>query len=1476
MKIAKQSHIIGFTFLVLVLFMDCSVLQAQAVSSWQNLGPSGGIINGLIVNAKQAGTLLAGTSTGEIYKTTDDGQNWFYLNSVGKPVRRMMLDTVYGNNLYVFASHETDPNPQVFVSTNGGQTWSSGYTADFGNIFDSYIIPQNITQMYAISRDGLFRSMNQGASWFPIRSAGDTSELIAMAVNPQDPFHNFYIAYVNNEDRCIIQRTMDGGYYYDFRTILPVNWSVKKLYVADDPAGTVYAVISDGDSVKIMFSQNNGANWSTAYASNTGIGDEYEKYSWLVFPDRKTYVVNLRNKILKSNNGGMDWNEITMNHPSSAPIDFLTRSSGDTSKFYGFNEGLLYKYIQGTSGTLGTIAIIKGLTAGQINKIHYVDDSKIVAQWENNLIFSKNLGLDYEVLGTFSQPYGAFYSETAQSFIWTEEDGRCFTSGDGRTKDTLSRVFSPGTGVITNGFSMNVFFDTVRTLMLVSVYSVDPAQNGVWMSENNGISWSNITGNSGLGIKLVRSLSAYPTLVNDQKRIRILAATENSIHATLQGSISWNNNVFSAPAGTAVQEISSNRNTIMISATNETGSRLYFSRLENSQWNAYDVTSSIETLYTQNGPGQIIHVNSALDGNYLILEHYQLFEPTKRKLYKIGRDVDHPRWVEISENPVDLFLFNSVGLNLSLEDFSTNVYAASNNGIWKLKQIPVITYDTATSAPSAEVLTGESDFSVPYRNSGSAYGYIDSFVLVDPEGNFSFTDPADETEGLFLDIKTETPLELLFHPRSPGIKQAKLTAYLLQEKSNGLDDSVIVMTTTLKGLAQYAQIGTGLKGDTLNMGATMIGTTLTKTFYVKNTGTEILDIYDMYLESAGTSFDLLMDTTEFSLAPGESKPISVSFDAGSKDSLITGNCWIYSSSYNSSLNQPDTLRKITFTARASWMQWVQSDDPVLNQSYTLEVSLSEMKNSTATATLKYWPTGSPASTLKSRALAQVSYPDNHLHLNVSIPSEDITEKGVSFYIEVTDGAQIRRFPENGDKSPVRLAVKIPSPGLNSSSWVTMPGGTSRKDFRMISFPIELDNKSVQQAFTMSNLGELGDKGEWQLYRWDRNQNRFIKATDGNQSFGDINSGKSYLLITRQAKTLNSGPGQTVVPGSAQTLILPGWNMISNPYTYPILWSNVVAENNRSDFHNLVTLSNGRFEYVEDKNLLFFRLEPWKGYLYYSDSAFVMNYPANDATVFSKVINEKQVTPRFAIQAELFSMQNEILGKIEIGEHAEAADSRDAFDKPSLPSLSGDDIRIRLIADDGKTLHTDFRRNSDSGSIWDFEIVHLAQDQSVSLKWNGTDQLPEGYVLAVLNRASGKLEYVTSGEDFRIGGTKSGDVRFRVMAGTKEYIESQSQTAIPSEFYLAPNYPNPFNPSTTIQYGLPSASTVELVIYNSLGQEVRTLFSGVQNAGQQRILWNGRNDNGAPVSSGIYIFRATIRSLEDGGTFRQSRKMMLIK
>lgn len=93
---------------------------------------------------------------------------------------------------------------------------------------------------------------------------------------------------------------------------------------------------------------------------------------------------------------------------------------------------------------------------------------------------------------------------------------------------------------------------------------------------------------------------------------------------------------------------------------------------------------------------------------------------------------------------------------------------------------------------------------------------------------------------------------------------------------------------------------------------------------------------------------------------------------------------------------------------------------------------------------------------------------------------------------------------------------------------------------------------------------------------------------------------------------------------------------------------------------------------------------------------------------------------------------------------------------------------------------------------------------------------------------------------------------------------------PVSYQLFNNYPNPFNPSTTISFNIPEAGNVRIDIYNSVGELVKTLVNDFYNPGQYKTAWNGTDVFGSTVASGLYIYRMTSQN------YIHSKRMLLIK
>ncbi|MEL6820790.1 MAG: NPCBM/NEW2 domain-containing protein, partial [Calditrichota bacterium] len=203
---------------------------------------------------------------------------------------------------------------------------------------------------------------------------------------------------------------------------------------------------------------------------------------------------------------------------------------------------------------------------------------------------------------------------------------------------------------------------------------------------------------------------------------------------------------------------------------------------------------------------------------------------------------------------------------------------------------------------------------------------------------------------------------------------------------------------------------------------------------------------------------------------------------------------------------------------------------------------------------------------------------------------------------------------------------------------------------------------------------------------------------------------------------------------------------------------------------------------------------------------------------------------------------------------------------SVPTAGSYRLRGTVYAGDGQSnsFFVTVDGNPSKGYLWDFDANSSYEEDLVSDR-NGAD--PVEWVLSagdhfvnVYVREDGarldKLELVSTNVNRVAADSSGGGVN--------------GEIALPEAFALHPNYPNPFNPETTIEYELPQDETVEITIYNIQGQRVLQLENGLKRAGYHQVRWNGTNENGQKVSSGIYLL------VFESASARKVQKMVLSK
>ncbi|MFB0516258.1 MAG: FlgD immunoglobulin-like domain containing protein [Candidatus Neomarinimicrobiota bacterium] len=211
-----------------------------------------------------------------------------------------------------------------------------------------------------------------------------------------------------------------------------------------------------------------------------------------------------------------------------------------------------------------------------------------------------------------------------------------------------------------------------------------------------------------------------------------------------------------------------------------------------------------------------------------------------------------------------------------------------------------------------------------------------------------------------------------------------------------------------------------------------------------------------------------------------------------------------------------------------------------------------------------------------------------------------------------------------------------------------------------------------------------------------------------------------------------------------------------------------------------------------------------------------------------------------------------------------------FDVPPAPpqNLTG-------VCDRNPILQWDDNTEPDLDCYYVYEKVHISE-WSLAGSTQNNHYNPESVFLCDPPAYNFSFYVRARDESSRLS-NPSDTVSF--MAFVKQIAEGQAEDylsgMVPEAYALYPAHPNPFNPSTSIEYDLSEASRVSLVIYDIMGREV-IRWEGLEEVGYRQVVWDGKDQGGRSVPAGIYLYRFTATSVESDKRFTASRKMVLLK
>jgi Leucine-rich repeat (LRR) protein len=393
------------------------------------------------------------------------------------------------------------------------------------------------------------------------------------------------------------------------------------------------------------------------------------------------------------------------------------------------------------------------------------------------------------------------------------------------------------------------------------------------------------------------------------------------------------------------------------------------------------------------------------------------------------------------------------------------------------------------------------------------------------------------------------------------------------------------------------------------------------------------------------------------------------------------------------------------------------------------------------------------------------------------------------------------------------------------------------DYRMLGIPGSCD-LSVKDFMS-------GEPGEDWMVVWDNGaEANFFVRFDDSQEFNCL-PGRAFWVVARTP--INSSRSIMTAAlnneDAVEIAVHKGWNLITNPFDSPVSWPYVQQHNAITEpIHSF----DGSWNTAE-------AMQPYRGYYYFHNTnTNVLRIPLHAAYTRSSVKTKNPI--EWQMKLTLMT-PGFVENSTSIGVSSEAQTAQDQFDfrKPrALETMPG----ITFIRPEWDPKYPHFARDIrpliEKIEKWEFE-VSANRFEFCELRVHNVMQIPETqqvFLIDLMHAAYRDLR-----EDTVYAFTPVIDCSpFAIVVGEETAVQKELTKIIPHDFSLENNFPNPFNPVTTIPVSVPQDAFVTIKVYNILGQEIETLYRGTLTTGRHYLTWNGSR-----YASGIYYCRLRSQS-----------------
>lgn len=481
-----------------------------------------------------------------------------------------------------------------------------------------------------------------------------------------------------------------------------------------------------------------------------------------------------------------------------------------------------------------------------------------------------------------------------------------------------------------------------------------------------------------------------------------------------------------------------------------------------------------------------------------------------------------------------------------------------------------------------------------------------------------------------------------------------------------------------------------------------------------------------------------------------------------------------------------------------------------------------------------------------------------------------TTRGIEYFIRAVDREGATSFePESGFKS---VEVHLEE-GLTRAE--PQPVGSNETGYRLISVPLNLTQKNPEVVLS-DELGTYDDT-RWLLWYWQSGAGQFVELPNFTDN-AVMAPGEAFFLIVGDDSTfITTGPGSTVTTQQPFEITLDrGWNVFGNPFNFDIPVNRVFIQ--RTGQVPELRFFDGAWN--EPDRAPVEAILPFEGYAVFNASdteeTLLIDphlFPFDQKAAAKTTAAKREEAALWSVRIRAQSRQaRDTDNRASVA--PDAAETFDRLDRAEPPPI-GDYVSVYFPHPEWENntarYSTDARPVPADGVVWPLEVTTTVRDK-VHLTFEGLAGVPPHFEIWLVDDLVQIAQNLRETNTYAVAGSVAPRA-LTLVVGTRAFIEQELQQSreIPQRFELFPNFPNPFNPATTIRYGLPVAERVSLVVYNVLGARVATLESRAEKeAGYHAVVWDSRSDAGTPVASGVYFLRM------QAGAFAQTQRMVLVK